>query len=610
MHLFTVKFCRFSESSSISAASGSQDLSRLPILHKLDTVNEALAVLGVDKISKKSVNNKKVVEKKIVEVGEMIRNKLRVSQPSSVGAEVIDQLQAEFDNMSKNDQYRVLTVMPRESPREFLQKTFGVSEHMARIAKVIQTEKGLLATPNPKPGKRLPEETIEKVKEFYESDKVSRQMPGKKDCVSMLVNGIKQKVQKRMILCTEYEAFLLFKEEYKDVKIGHAKFAEARPKNVVLPGSAGTHVVCVCTYHQNPKLMIANSGISSKKEFKKIVGGDAYDGEIKYRHLLAQILCNPPRVECWLKTCSECEDTSKLENKITTIFSDLDIDEITYKQWESTDRTELLTVTESSQDFVSSLLSKLQILKTHQFINDMQTKFYYGIKETLPAGKVLAVGDFSENYSFVIQDAAQGVHWSNTSCTLHPWMCYYKEGNIAKTFTVLFISDCLTHNTVAVYAFQKILIALLKERVDLKAVQYFSDGCSKQYKNKKNFLNITYHKQDFGVPAEWGFSATSHGKGPWDGLAGSVKREAALESLRRPVDNQILTPQEFYKFAKEKFKKVRVEFVSQEFIEDLESEVLVERFKKAKTIPGTLGFHSFSPIPGVFDKKSRRNIVV
>ena len=71
--------------------------------------------------------------------------------------------------------------------------------------------------------------------------------------------------------------------------------------------------------------------------------------------------------------------------------------------------------------------------------------------------------------------------------------------------------------------------------------------------------------------------------------------------------HEILTPQEFYK---DKFKKVRLEFVSQEFIEDLKSEDLVERFKKAKTIPGTLGFHSFSPIPGVFDKKSRRNIVV
>ena len=81
-------------------------------------------------------------------------------------------------------------------------------------------------------------------------------MGGKKDCVSMLVAGVKQKVQKRMILCTEYEAYLKFKEENPDIKVGSSKFAEHRPQNVVLPGSAGTHVVCVCTYHQNPKLMI------------------------------------------------------------------------------------------------------------------------------------------------------------------------------------------------------------------------------------------------------------------------------------------------------------------------------------------------------------------
>ena len=138
--------------------------------------------------------------------------------------------------------------------------------------------------------------------------------------------------------------------------------------------------------------------------------------------------------------------------------------------------------------------------------------------------------------------------------------------------------------------------------MNLVAIQYFSDGCSKQYKNKKNFLNLAYHEKDFGISADWSFSATSHGKGPWDGLAGSVKREAALESLRRPLDNQILTPLEFYNFAKEKFKTVSVQFVSSDMIEKLESEVLQNRFKNAKTIKGTLGFHSFSPIPGCYDK--------
>ena len=99
-------------------------------------------------------------------------------------------------------------------------------------------------------------------------------------------------------------------------------------------------------------------------------------------------------------------------------------------------------------------------------------------------------------------------------------------------------------------------------------------------------------------------SATSHGKGPWDGLAGSVKREAGLESLRRPLENQILTADALYQFAKDKFINVSVQFVTSEIIENLYTEVLEKRFEQAKTIKGTLGFHSFSPIPGCYDTVS------
>ena len=596
---------RLSDSQASYISDASESLSQLPLVNNLEMVNDVLEKLEISTIKKKALADNKVIEKKIGEIGDAIRRKLKIDQTPSVADIVMDQFKQEFDTMDKQNQYRVLTSMPKESSIHFLKNTFGVTEHKAKRAKQIQKENGIFSTPNPKPGRRLPEATIVKVQEFYESDEVSRQMPGRKDSVSMLVNGVKKHVQKRLILLTEYEAFLLFKEKNPDVKLGFSKFAEARPKNIVLPGSAGTHVVCVCTYHQNPKMMIINSQISSRKEFKRIVGdvdGDCYEGEIKYQHLVAQILCSPPRAECWINTCKQCEDTATLETQLIDIFNDLDIDEICYKQWQSTDRTELVTVTENTNDFVQSLIGKLQVLKIHMFINDMQTKYFYEIKGNLSPGEVIAVGDFSENYSFVIQDAAQGVHWSNSSCTLHPWICYYKEDNTIQTFTALFISDCLVHNTVAVYSFQKVLIALLKERMNLVAIQYFSDGCSKQYKNKKNFLNLAYHEKDFGISADWSFSATSHGKGPWDGLAGSVKREAALESLRRPLDNQIVTPLEFYNFAKEKFKTVSVQFVSSEMIEKLESEVLQNRFKNAKTIKGTLGFHSFSPIPGCYDK--------
>ncbi len=72
---------------------------------------------------------------------------------------------------------------------------------MARAAKKLAKEKGVLSTPNPKPGRSVPETIVEQVKRFYQSDDSSRQMPGKKDCVAMNINGEKCMAQKRFILC-------------------------------------------------------------------------------------------------------------------------------------------------------------------------------------------------------------------------------------------------------------------------------------------------------------------------------------------------------------------------------------------------------------------------
>jgi hypothetical protein len=65
-----------------------------------------------------------------------------------------------------------------------------------------------------------------------------------------------------------------------------------------------------------------------------------------------------------------------------------------------------------------------------------------------------------------------------------------------------------------------------------KKTVYFSDGSEAQYKNRKKLLNIACHNEDFGVPAEWHFFATSHGKSACDGVVGTLKRLAAKVSLQ------------------------------------------------------------------------------
>ena len=74
------------------------------------------------------------------------------------------------------------------------------------------------------------------------------------------------------------------------------------------------------------------------------------------------------------------------------------------------------------------------------------------------------IADFAENYSFILQDEAQGFHWNNSQATVHPFVVYYyyteSSGELHQLSFVV-ISDCLHHDTVAVYVFQKCLIKFL-----------------------------------------------------------------------------------------------------------------------------------------------------
>ena len=84
-----------------------------------------------------------------------------------------------------------------------------------------------------------------------------------------------------------------------------------------------------------------------------------------------------------------------------------------------------------------------------------------------------------------------------------------------------FISDDLEHNTNFVNELQRLTCQYIEKTIPkVKSIEYFSDGCSGQYKNFKNFLNLCHHKEDFNFKAKWSFFGTNHGKSPCDGVGG------------------------------------------------------------------------------------------
>ena len=118
------------------------------------------------------------------------------------------------------------------------------------------------------------------------------------------------------------------------------------------------------------------------------------------------------------------------------------------------------------------------------------------------------------------------------------------------------------------HLFQRLFINFLKELLPLqlrpKKILYFSDGAASQYKNRKNFLNLCHHEEDFGVKAEWHFLATSHGKGACVGLGGTVNRLAARASLQKPYNDQVMTPWQLFDWACANIPAVHFEYCSSE----------------------------------------------
>ena len=205
--------------------------------------------------------------------------------------------------------------------------------------------------------------------------------------------------------------------------------------------------------------------------------------------------------------------------------------------------------------------------------------------------------DFSENYAFVLQDAARGYHWNNAQATVHPFVIYYTDLSSTNHLNFIVISECLYHDTIAVFLFQRIWLRSWRNRIPLAITKiiYFSDGAASQYKNHKNFLNLCNHQADFGIEAEWLFSTTSHGKSACDELGGTVKCLAARASLQHPYEHQVMTPSQLYQWVVDNVPGVHFCYCSTEEYER-QKIFLQTRFEQKKTIPGTRKLHSFVPI--------------
>ena len=243
------------------------------------------------------------------------------------------------------------------------------------------------------------------------------------------------------------------------------------------------------------------------------------------------------------------------------------------------------------------LAEDLLILLKRDFIAKSQAEYLAKLKDTVGEGEFIVIEDFSENYTYQVQNEIQSQHWCKDQITLHVFVVYYRENNVLRNENFVIFSENLKHDSVAVHLFNGILISHLKGKFGdrISKIFYFSDGAVSQYKNKYKLLNLINHKNDFGINAEWHFFATSHGKGACDGIGGTVKRHAYFTSLQKDTDLLLTSPERLFQWAKQFFKKIHFHLCTSEEHEK-HREFLTSRFLNAKTIKQTRSFHCYQPL--------------
>ena len=145
-------------------------------------------------------------------------------------------------------------------------------------------------------------------------------------------------------------------------------------------------------------------------------------------------------------------------------------------------------------------------------------------KKHLAKNEVLYHFDFSENYQFIPQYEIQSGHWDHQCCTLFTALVHYKDANdCLQHESFVLVSDYMNHDKYAVLVFLEQIsdkFKYLHPDITITKKYFRSDGAGQHFKQKYTICSMSLMKEEI----EYDFSATSQGKGDFDGLAGTCKR--------------------------------------------------------------------------------------
>ena len=382
------------------------------------------------------------------------------------------------------------------------------------------------------------------VENFYHRDDISRQCPGKNDIRTVRdEEGNKMKVSRRVMCYTVGEAHKIFLQENPGISIGRTLFHEMRPKDVFLL-STKDQTMCACPIHENVQFMCDAAHL-----------GNA-EGLVKDK-----LLCEDPTENCWQSRCNACPFKTGFVSLLPTK------ENYNVKKWVKGE----LEITNMSQNkFCEEFKKALTSFIEHLFLKKQQSLALIRDKANLQSGMLLIHCDFAENYAIKYNVEPMECHWTHSpSVVIFTALTYHRgeDGDlISNCFGV--VSDCEQNTTLEMAnCIDTILIEVNNLGINFgKKVIIWSDGATKHFKNRFAMSYMSMFESMYGSTAEWNFCESYHGKGPMDGVGGTMKNGVFKEVLKGHalVQNAF----EFFLTAKQIHQSIHVLYRSKEDMEE------------------------------------------
>lgn len=466
-----------------------------------------------------------------------------------------------------------------------------------RITKAKNSTKML--THLPKTFQRISPLLKSDVINFFEDDSVSRQSPGKKDCITRF----KEKKQIRLLTDTLIRLHKKFLSTTSHKKLSYSLFCRLRPYWVRLPNVLQRET-CYCVTHANVEHLIFALQTNNVVSYKSS------------DDMLEDICCNRSNEDCLSKECSTCK---YFQIRYKEFNYDQDIE---YSEWitkkvayiEKSSKVEKFTqktVKEKKNIALGDAVRKLEGLKS-KFLNHVLTiehqyKAIRMLKATLTTNEVLIHCDFSENYSCKYAHEVQSMHFggSRQNITIHTVVIYFRDELETKKKCFATLSESLDHTTPAVWAHLEPLLLWIRQNLpQVNTLHFLSDSTCSQYRNKRMIYFLQYHLKDIfpGLNAfTWNYTESGHGKGAPDGVGGVLKRTAD----RLVAEGKDLNDfQSVFKYLEDRCLGITLLLVSEEQITKMK---LLFENQTLKSFKGTLKVHQIAGklLPGTIFLRSK-----